>query len=386
MNTFSAEMLLSENYHTPTTIPSVYVEHDLFNESLDFIMSITNEMNTYRKDLHKSILEADGNQYIIQESFDGFIGKIKKIIDKFLDFIKKIFKKFSLMLHKIVKSDKYIVKHKEDVKKFSGEFDIKGYKYTNLDNDDFPQINAYQQFSTFNKYKPSEQIKTADDLIDATSNLLSSAKSDIDDWYSSFRGTVLGSDGSYSETEFKEELFKKFRNQEDSADTITIDSVGVIDSLDRFLNYDKTINHIKKLQSNLEKEYKNIKSEAKDMASSFDQNDYTKDIFGNGTATIYAGSDTENKTKIDSNVQLIMDLIVDRITKMCTIHSMAFTSKLEAAKQCYIQDKKILYRALKTVVKEEYSDEDANTIAESVDTLGSSEYIKVDLSDNEGGY
>ena len=46
MNTFSAEMLLSENYHTPTTIPSVYVEHDLFNESLDFIMSITNEMNT----------------------------------------------------------------------------------------------------------------------------------------------------------------------------------------------------------------------------------------------------------------------------------------------------------------------------------------------------
>ena len=246
MNTFSAEMLLSENYHTPTTIPSVYVEHDLFNESLDFIMSITNEMNTYRKDLHKSILEADGNQYIIQESFDGFIGKIKKIIDKFLDFIKKIFKKFSLMLHKIVKSDKYIIKHKEDVKKFSGEFDIKGYKYTNLDNDDFPQINAYQQFSNFNKYKPSEEIKTADDLINATSNLLSSAKSDIDDWYSSFRGTVLGSDGSYSETEFKEELFKKFRNQEDSADTITIDSVGVIDSLDRFLNYDKTINHIKK--------------------------------------------------------------------------------------------------------------------------------------------
>ena len=115
-------------------------------------------------------------------------------------------------------------------------------------------------------------------------------------------------------------------------------------------------------------------------------NDYTKDIFGNGTATIYAGSDTENKTKIDSNVQLIMDLIVDRITKMCTIHSMAFTSKLEAAKQCYIQDKKILYRALKAVIKEEYSDEDANTIAESVDTLGSSEYIKVDLSDNEGGY
>lgn len=384
MNTFSAEMLLSENYHTPTTIPSVYVEHDLFNESLDFIMSITNEMNTYRKDLHKSILEADGNQYIIQESFDGFIGKIKKIIDKFLDFIKKIFKKFSLMLHKIVKSDKYIVKHKEDVKKFSGEFDIKGYKYTNLDNDDFPQINAYQQFSSFNKYKSSEEIKTADDLINATSNLLSSAKSDIDDWYSSFRGTVLGSDGSYSETEFKEELFKKFRNQEDSADTITIDSVGVIDSLDRFLNYDKTINRIKKLQSNLEKEYKNIKSEAKNMTSSFDQNDYIKDIFNNVTA--YAGAGTEDKGKIDANVQLIMDLIVDRISKMCTIHSMAFTSKIEAVKQCYIQDKKILYRALKAVIKEEYSDEDANIIAESVDTLGSSEYIKVDLSDNEGGY
>ena len=36
---------------------------------------------------------------------------------------------------------------------------------------------------------------------------------------------------------------------------------------------------------------------------------------------------------------------------MCTIHTQAFTAKLEAAKDCFKQDKKILYKALQQVVK-----------------------------------
>ena len=39
------------------------------------------------------------------------------------------------------------------------------------------------------------------------------------------------------------------------------------------------------------------------------------------------------------------------VNQMCTIHTQAFTAKLEAAKDCFKQDKKILYKALQQVVK-----------------------------------
>ena len=36
---------------------------------------------------------------------------------------------------------------------------------------------------------------------------------------------------------------------------------------------------------------------------------------------------------------------------MCTIHTQAFSAKLEAAKDCFKQDKAILYKALQKIVK-----------------------------------
>lgn len=39
-----------------------------------------------------------------------------------------------------------------------------------------------------------------------------------------------------------------------------------------------------------------------------------------------------------------------KVNEMCTIHTQAFTAKLEAAKDCFKQDKKILYKALNKIV------------------------------------
>ena len=36
---------------------------------------------------------------------------------------------------------------------------------------------------------------------------------------------------------------------------------------------------------------------------------------------------------------------------MCTIHSLAFSAKLDACKECYAQDKALLYKALKQINK-----------------------------------
>ena len=40
-----------------------------------------------------------------------------------------------------------------------------------------------------------------------------------------------------------------------------------------------------------------------------------------------------------------------RVKRMCDIHSRAFSAKLEAAKDCFSQDKKILNKAIQQVIK-----------------------------------
>ena len=40
-----------------------------------------------------------------------------------------------------------------------------------------------------------------------------------------------------------------------------------------------------------------------------------------------------------------------KVSQMCSIHTQAFSAKLEAAKDQFKQDKKIIYKALQQIVK-----------------------------------
>ena len=375
MNPFSSEMLLNENYVEPTHIQTISTSSNLLEEAYDFVLSITNEMHENKKSLHKSILEANGNQFIITEAFDGFIAKAKKIIDKFLDFIKKIFHKFIIMINKLVKSDKYIKKHKDEIGNFEKPFEIKGYKYTFIDSDSFPNIKAYDTYKSLVGEKHNDPLDTGDKLLKNINATLDTSRQGLEDFYDSFRGTVMGTD-SLTASEYNTELFEKFRNQESTKETLEISNVEAMESLNRFLNYEKTVKRIEDYKKKVERQYTNIKKELKSLESGFENNtflfsdDQTKSVYTDNEKRVYASSDDDLKKKIDNASKCIIDLKINMIEKMCSIHAMAFSAKLTAAKECMNQDKTILYKALKKSVSESTDATlEEDDIPESLDTL-----------------
>lgn len=361
---FSADMLLSENYEIPTKMDNIStIEESYFDTALSYVNEMSRDYSNANKVFYKAVLEANNNEEVIHEAFSDFTSKVKEIIQKFLNFIKSVFNKFIIAMNKLIKSDKYLKDHKKEFSSFSPEheFEMSIYNYTKLDDDEFPAINAYDTYmnnlKSYTLKTDSSKSITSDSLYDRLSDVYTDIVENSNDWYDLFRGEVLNKSGeSYSSSEFEKELHDIFRDDSSTKTKETITFGIVNQSLERFLAYDKTIKHVKKLKDDLEKQYKNIKDNLKNLdimdftnnksvfSSIFtDYDTSSSDIMNLNLANSDKARDKDIRSKIDN----INKVRISRIEGMCNIHSLAFTKKLDAIKEAYNQDKKLLYVALK---------------------------------------
>lgn len=332
------------------------------------LISITENRNISMDIQHrfyKDILEAGNDTALIMEASNGLLDGIKNIIDKFIAFIKKIVTKFITSMKSIVKSDKYIKKNKDKFNLFSSEheFEMSIYRYTHIQDDSFPNLNAYNVYKT-NDF--SKAASVTDDIVKYSSQVYDDFVTGLDDWYDKFRGVVLTDTNgdqigntvpSYTSSEFSKELRERFRNGEDTPTNTTITATEVREAYDRFDSYDKTINHIEKMKKKLERQYTDIKKDIKNLTAAYGE-DWSGDNglignFKNNNASKYDTdyNDPDVKKKVDANITSFIKAKTEQIDKMCQIHSMAFTSKLDACKEAYAQDKALLYKALKQINK-----------------------------------
>lgn len=382
---FSPNMLLEENYNKPTKIENNTFDGSYFSMGLKFVNELSTDFNNANKVFYKSLLEANGNEEVIQESFSGFVDKVKEIINKFLEFLKRVWNKFIININKLVKSDKYLTKHKADFDKFDSthNFDMKIYKYTFLEDENFPKMNAFDHFNKITEnYKlttDSSVAPTADIFYSRLSDTYNTIIEDTSDWLEVFRGEVLGdtSGSKYTEKEFLEELHDKFRNGESSPSKETISYSEVRTAYDRFANYDKSVKAVERLKKTVENEYKKIKDSIKNLPTEFnDTNDILKDTFNNDFSTeiikyTSITLDDKDKKRIENKIDSLNKLRINRIESMCKIHSLAFTKKLDAMKEAYNQDKKVLYTALKKLNKKSEYESSIDLTMDSEDTTNS---------------
>ena len=361
---YSVDMLLEENYNESTSLvtSSNVLNESYFDMALRYVNEMSKDFNTATKTFYKGLLESGNNEEFIHEAFEGFGETVKKIINKFLDFIKKIFAKFSVAIHKLIKSDSYIKDHKKDFYKFTDTFDIKGYKFTRLDDEDFPVCNAYDNFNSIaaNKItiigKENPGVYDSENILKGLTDTYSSMVDNLNTWHDLFRGKVLGKDNhELTKTEFEQELFEIFRDGESSPVTITIGPGEVEQALDRFLNYDKTVKAIENLRKKMESEYKEIKSNMKKLettgADSIMSAVFNDDYVNHQKEIDSAIKTGDKSTSIQNKIDQISKLRISRIETMCATHSLAFSKKLDAAKSAFKQDRSILYAALKRIVK-----------------------------------
>lgn len=408
MGLFSLNNILLENDNSASSsvidIDNIgYVDNDVqrhsfVQEGYDAIL----EMNAFycnaEKEFYTKVMGSYGDSNIINESFSDFFNKIKDIIKKFIEWIKKVFKEFVAKLAALVGSEKYIKKNAKLLNKFNSEdeFEFQGYKYTNIDNVSMPVAAALDMFNGttgqenffkdiidnhlksgsaddyygtkaekwnavdgFDDAERNRRADVTDKLNQALGKSIDTLNDSLDDYYEAFRGRVLGETKKYDSKEFTDRLFEVFRDDSDSTSSITIDSNFVMDAHRRFDKYKDTIKNIEKTQKDIIKDYEDlekqldklIKYNKTNMKVDFNDNfsrSYTSTQIGKlnnlGDNVIYSSSTVDK-------MQSWLKIQSSKVNQMCQIHTQAFSAKLEAAKDCFKQDKQILNKAIQQILK-----------------------------------
>ena len=402
MSLFSLDNILLNESSNAIDIDNIgYMDTELKNQSFvqegyDFILEIGRDYMCAEKAFYTEVLGSYGDDEIITESFDGFFNKIKEIINKFIDWIKKVFKQFVVKINSLFKSEKYIKKNQKLLNKFDSqdEFEYKGYEFTNIETSNIPMANAYEVFSKnnfndgfvksltgnknidWNSYKTT--VNNIDIEDDATStdrdtntttlnnnlDIMTNELNDHDELLDKFRADVIAKkDNKIDSSDFANELFMVFRNGEDTPSDITIDSTYVMEAYRRFDKYKDVVKAIEKNQKQIIKDYEalekyldkfiKLNKEGKkntisaDLSSSNDFVSKQINYIGGNELNDLQVFNTSTYDKLRNYYKSWATII----NQMCTIHTQAFSAKLEAAKDCFKQDKAILYKALQKIVK-----------------------------------
>ena len=378
--------------------PKESENYSFMPETYRFLESYNREYNNTLKTFYRNILESNNSQELITESFDSFFDKVHEIIKKFIEFIKKIFAKFVTKMHQLFKSESYLRKHEKEFAKFTNDdkFTIHGYKFTCLNDIDIPYSAAVDIFElnqglgltykgdlnlnsndvdlTKQKYTDptdgdieygnlndtNDQDKTRRQslekkVVDAIDKQYDELVDNLDDFYDQFRGKLIKVSYDIDSSDWEKELHAKFRDDQNEPIDIDIEYTDLNQALHRFKNYNDMVRSIEKTRNEIEKDYSKLekalesafKTERKTTSFKFNTNHSNAYARRNiqaigGDANIDRVSTTEINNKIDS----YMRAKVGQVQEMSSIHTMAFSAKLTAAKDCFVQDKSILYKAL----------------------------------------
>ena len=367
-------------------------QYSFVSEGYAFILEMNAEYINSEKTFYSNILGSYGDDKIINESFNGFFNKIKDIIDKFIKWIKKIFKTFVTKINALFSSEKFIKKNEKLLQKFDSqdEFEFNGYEFTNVDSSAFPVATALSAFTSDiqgksyledlykgirsqNDWDSSITGENDDERRANASTIMNKKLQDnidnlnnsLEDFYDEFRALVIGKKAEkIDSSDYADELFKFFRNNESETSNITIDSTYVNEAYRRFSNYKTVISNIEKVQKDIIKDYESLSNYLDQMLK------LTKDTTDRFSVNNYSGGRKYVQDQIDSLGKLqnngelydktnysfdkmnsYLKIQSSKVNQMCNIHTQAFSAKLDAAKNCFTQDKKILYKAIQQVVK-----------------------------------
>lgn len=324
------------------------IEETYFFSTLDFLSEIKEEYTNARIDLYSALSEST-NQQIISESFSNFFDSAREVITKFIEFIRNLVDRFITSLNKIIKSDKYLKKYKNDILSFSSEheFPMSIYNYTFSSN--IPNIHAEEEFDKI--FADLKKMTVENRTIESIKKVYDDYCNSLEDKYNWTRAKIIGLERSIYQSDYAQELFDIYRDGgTKNTTTITFQTVSL--SYHRFENYIDNIRSIEKQKSSIESDYNEIRKKLMHINSSDNGKIKLKANNVDFTSTYLLNDDMMNTW------DLLIKAHVDEIINISSMHALAFSAKLDALKECYRQDKVILYNALQQVQKKSLREQD----------------------------
>jgi len=209
------------------------------------------------------------------------------------------------------------------------------------------------------------------DLVDMDINTLDNSKSDSEklefaktkyeefkkkvdtEFYESVRATVIGkTGGKINASEYGKELFKVFRNDTDEKDIITIKASNVSAAYQFVKEYKIALKSVEDTKKEIENQYSDIKNYMQSLLKTNKDGDSNK-VSIDFDDDVHGKSSTEYTVNPETlkYLNLFIKGKTEQVQQYSTIHSQAFTAKLEAFKACYKSSKTVCYQAIAAVQK-----------------------------------
>lgn len=324
----NTETRLEENYY--------------FNDSLKFLLECHSELLSCRQTFYKIVLEnANENPYIVNESFNDVMNKIKEIIKKILAYIESLVKRFITSLNKFVSSDRYIIRMKKEISKFPKDksFDISGYNYTLNDRVPVVDIIGLNIDDIQTALRDLEKTNASDVEITKLNNALAiySSEERMDE----IRSQILNVDYKITESSYANEVFAIYRDGKSEESTISIDKAEVDRALNEYEGYKTKIKEVNRLQANIRSKYKSLETSIDNMINNTIMDSINK-----------SGADSATKANLKNSLNTLIGSQVQTVQRIANMHVQAIAAKLDAYNSLVLQDRNILYRALSIVQKD----------------------------------
>ena len=336
--------------HNTLSEDNIIVSEDtsLFTFGLD----VLRESNTEIRNILQNIYIESG--YNLNEAFKekftenfSFKNIIKTIIKFFIDGIKKIFNEFKAIISKFIYSDKTIDKYKDKIIDFKDEIKYTGdyFRYSHLDAI-VPSIDDYFEFfenydSVMDDLKKVFEKKDKNIIINTLQTKKNDLSASLVKFYDNVRKNMFSrysnEVGVITEHDFATIVYKFFRSGDSiPMNNATLKNADIIEALERF-------NRSKQMTKDTEKEMKYIESKSNAEIKRIEKilpEDIMKD---------YVPIDYELEFHLDNYLKVKCG----QLQQICTIYTSVYSAKLDAIKTALVQDKKVLFEVIGTIIKKE---------------------------------
>lgn len=339
---FSINNLNIDKSNTPKTFinktEQIYSENSsIFFEMLDMISQENKQFYSSFNNIF-SVKEGYGTEFLKNTiSKIDFKKILNKLLTSFVDLLNKAWDNIHAFLLNLFGNKQVIAMYKDKLKNVNIgiDFEETRYIYTNLGmNTSYTSFrnelekefsNLILDLSKFRSFSTREEVilniqKIKDDISSQT------------DYYDILRGRILGKRDVIQKEQFTTELFKYFRNDSvEYKNRIEPKEINMIS--ERYFNYQKTIKEIERDKSDMIKASKKLQRDI----NSISLESYTDVVYPDLVNNIF------------------VDILSDkskRINETCNLYLQLFAAKLDAVKERYIQDQKILVKVIKETIRE----------------------------------
>lgn len=320
------------------TVVTVDENKSLFCEALDIIIDNNRNINNILREVYEnSMLLESKKKYKYLTEF-SFVEVIENVINFFIDSIQSLWGKFKSLVQRIVYSDSTIENYADRIKGLEKEFTISFSRYIYTCTDaNIPSIDLKNTFlQDYNdlddKLSKISELKTKAERASAMRSIEADIMSEVSPaYYDTLRAKTLGKGCMISQSEYSTYLFNFFRDGGEYA-TSKINNTELTNIYNRYSCHKKLIKDAEKAKNDTIAAAKEIKKKIESITLAKNNK-------------FYIAYDTEEEVLFNN----ILKAKNGQITEACNIFVMAFSAKLDALKESAIQDKKILFEAIRFI-------------------------------------